>query len=91
MVHVAYCIVTSAPELLPTVQIKIKGFTSKQIANQFLNYNIFMIFEIIHVHINLTFEVFTAVTMKNVVFWDIKSQFVLHRRHITSPLERSAS
>jgi hypothetical protein len=25
--------------------------------------------------------------MKNVVFWDIKSQFVLHRRHITSPLQ----
>jgi hypothetical protein len=33
------------------------------------------------------FEVFTAVTMKNVVFWDIKIQFVLHRRHITSPLQ----
>jgi hypothetical protein len=32
------------------------------------------------------FEVFTAVTMKNVDFWDIKTQFVLHRRHITSPL-----
>jgi hypothetical protein len=32
------------------------------------------------------FEVFTAVTMKNVVFWDIRTQFVLHRRHITSPL-----
>jgi hypothetical protein len=30
------------------------------------------------------FEVVTAVTMKNVVFWDIKPQFVLHRRHITS-------
>jgi hypothetical protein len=24
--------------------------------------------------------------MKNGVFWDIKPQFVLHRRHITSPL-----
>jgi hypothetical protein len=35
------------------------------------------------------FEVSTAVTMKNVVFWDIKVQFVLHRRHITSPLESS--
>jgi hypothetical protein len=32
------------------------------------------------------FEVLTAVTMKNVVFWDITTQFVLHRRHITSPL-----
>jgi hypothetical protein len=29
--------------------------------------------------------------MKNVVFWDIKPQFVPHRRHITSPLERPAS
>jgi hypothetical protein len=37
------------------------------------------------------FEVFTAVTMKNAVFWDIKSQFVLHRRHITSPLQSPAS
>jgi hypothetical protein len=37
------------------------------------------------------FEVFTAVTMKNVVFWDIKPQFVLHRRHITPPLQSSDS
>jgi hypothetical protein len=37
------------------------------------------------------FEVFTAVTMKNVVFWDIKTQFVLQRRHITSPLQSPAS
>jgi hypothetical protein len=36
------------------------------------------------------FEVFTAVTMENVVFWDIKTQFVLHRRHITSPLHSTA-
>jgi hypothetical protein len=31
------------------------------------------------------FDVFTAVTMKNAVFWDIETQFVPHRRHITSP------
>jgi hypothetical protein len=35
-------------------------------------------------------EVFMAVTMKNVVFWDIRTQFVPHRRHITSPLQSSA-
>jgi hypothetical protein len=29
--------------------------------------------------------------MKNVVFWRLKPQFVLHRRHITSPLQSSAS
>jgi hypothetical protein len=29
--------------------------------------------------------------MKNVVFWDIRPQFVLHRRHITSPLQCPAS
>jgi hypothetical protein len=29
--------------------------------------------------------------MKNVVFWDIKTQFVLHRRHITSLLQSPAS
>jgi hypothetical protein len=28
--------------------------------------------------------------MKNVVFWDIKTQFVLHRGHITSPLKSYA-
>jgi hypothetical protein len=32
----------------------------------------------------------TAVTMENVVFWDIKTQFVPHRRHITSPLQNPA-
>jgi hypothetical protein len=30
------------------------------------------------------FEGFKAVTMKNVVFWNIKSQLILHRKHITS-------
>jgi hypothetical protein len=37
------------------------------------------------------FDVFTAVTMKYTVFWDIKHQSVLHRRHITSPLQSSAT
>jgi hypothetical protein len=32
-------------------------------------------------------NVSTAVTMKNSVFWDIKPQFVPHRKHITSPLQ----
>jgi hypothetical protein len=31
------------------------------------------------------FEVFTAVNMKNAVYWGIKPHFVPHRRHITSP------
>jgi hypothetical protein len=35
----------------------------------------------------IKFEVFTAVTMKNAVILDIKTQFVPHRRHITSPLQ----
>jgi hypothetical protein len=30
-------------------------------------------------------------TMKNAIFWGIKPQFVLHRRHITSPLQSPAS
>jgi hypothetical protein len=37
------------------------------------------------------FEVFTAANMKNAVFWDIKTHFVLHRRHITFQLKRPAS
>jgi hypothetical protein len=36
------------------------------------------------------FEVFTAVTMKNAVFWDIRKQFVPHRKHIASPLQSPA-
>jgi hypothetical protein len=36
------------------------------------------------------FEVSTAVTMKNAVFWDIETKFVLHRRHITSLLQSLA-
>jgi hypothetical protein len=39
---------------------------------------------------HVRFEVFTAVTMKNVVSWDIIIQFVPHRRHITSPLQSPA-
>jgi hypothetical protein len=39
----------------------------------------------------LSSEVFTAVTMKNAVFWNIKSQFVSHMKHIRSPLQRPAS
>jgi hypothetical protein len=37
------------------------------------------------------FEVFTPVTMKNVVFWDIKTQFVPHSTQVTSPLQSPAS
>jgi hypothetical protein len=35
-------------------------------------------------------EIFTTVTMKNAVFWDMKAQFVPHRKYITSPLQRPA-
>jgi hypothetical protein len=38
---------------------------------------------------DVRFEALTAVTMKVGVFWDIKSQFVLHRRHIMSPTQSS--
>jgi hypothetical protein len=41
-------------------------------------------------HMYVRYEVFTAVTMKNAVFWDIKTQFVPHGRHITSPLHSPA-
>jgi hypothetical protein len=36
------------------------------------------------------FEVLTAVTMKNGVFWDTNTPFVPHRTHITSPLQSPA-
>jgi hypothetical protein len=37
------------------------------------------------------FEVFTALTIKSAVFWEIKPQFVRHRTHITFPLQSPAS
>jgi hypothetical protein len=39
---------------------------------------------------NVGFEILTEVTMKNTVFWDIKSLFVPHRKRITSPLQSPA-
>jgi hypothetical protein len=39
---------------------------------------------------NVRFEVFMAVSMKNAVFWDIGTQFIPHRKHITSPLHSPA-
>jgi hypothetical protein len=36
------------------------------------------------------FEVFTAVTMKNPAFLDVKSQFIPHRKYITPQLQRPA-
>jgi hypothetical protein len=41
--------------------------------------------------INIQIDVLTAVTRKNVDFWDIKTQLVPHRRHIISPLQSPAS
>jgi hypothetical protein len=41
-------------------------------------------------HIHVKFEVFTAVTMMNADVWDIKTQFIPHRRHTTSPLKSSS-
>jgi hypothetical protein len=38
---------------------------------------------------HVRFEVFAAVTMKNVVFWDIETQFVPHRRLYVSTTESS--
>jgi hypothetical protein len=36
------------------------------------------------------FENLTAVTIKNAVSWDIKTQFVPHKKHITSPQQSPA-
>jgi hypothetical protein len=40
---------------------------------------------------NVSFEVFTVLTMKNVVFWDIKTQLLPHKEHVTSPLQSPVS
>jgi hypothetical protein len=39
---------------------------------------------------SVRFEVFMVVTMKNAVFWDIKTQVILPREHITSMLQSPA-
>jgi hypothetical protein len=36
--------------------------------------------------ITVRLEVFMTVTMKNAAFWDIKTQFIPHRKHILSLL-----
>jgi hypothetical protein len=41
-----------------------------------------------HAEIHVRSEV--LVTMKNFIFWDIKIQFVPHRRNITYPLQSPA-
>jgi hypothetical protein len=45
----------------------------------------------VHLRKLLPFYTFSGYTgnckMMNVVFWNIKTHFVLHRRHITSPLQ----
>jgi hypothetical protein len=41
--------------------------------------------------IQLCEEYYRILSIKNVVFWDIKTQFVLHRRHITSQIQSPAS
>jgi hypothetical protein len=46
---------------------------------------------IIHLVKRVRFEVSTKVTMKNAVFWNIKTQFVPHMKHITSRLHRPSS
>jgi hypothetical protein len=39
----------------------------------------------------LRFEIFTAMIIKNSVIWVMEAQFVLHKGHITSPLQSPAS
>jgi hypothetical protein len=39
----------------------------------------------------VAFEVFTEMTVKNALFWDIRTQFIPHRRNITSLLQSPAS
>jgi hypothetical protein len=39
----------------------------------------------------IRFEVFTAVTLKNAIFWDIKAQFTPDKKHNMSPLKSPAS
>jgi hypothetical protein len=55
-----------------------------------LNYFLRLMFQnVILVYVG--FEVFEVATIKNVVFWGLKTKFVLHRRHITSRLQSAAS
>jgi hypothetical protein len=66
---------------MKVLNIQVRSFISSVTSTntKFANFRLFV-----------RFEVFTAVTVKNVVFCDIKPQFVFHRRHITSTLQSSA-
>jgi hypothetical protein len=76
---------------LDSLSVALKYFTNK------INFNKIIVEkqnkwkQINTLRVRARFEVFTAVNMKNAVFWDIKTQFVLHRRHITSPLQSPAN
>jgi hypothetical protein len=39
--------------------------------------------------VGVGFKVFTAVTMRNAMFWDIETPFIPHRNHIVSATETS--
>jgi hypothetical protein len=58
-----------------TLRTKVLNFTREEFVKQGSIYR--------------TFEVVTAVTMKNANFLDIKTQFVPHRKHIAWPLDFS--
>jgi hypothetical protein len=55
-------------------------------------------FDVLEIHckdqylqgMQVRFDVYKAVTTNNVFFWDMKSQFLHHRRHIVSPLQSLA-
>jgi hypothetical protein len=46
--------------------------------------------EKVMVYVLVEFEVSRAVTRKNIVFWNIKTPFIPHRKHITSLLQSPA-
>jgi hypothetical protein len=56
---------------------KFRGFES---ASELVGLDLFSC----KIDLNVRFEVFKAVTMKTAVFWDIESQFLPHRKHVSA-------
>jgi hypothetical protein len=79
----------------PTVLSYVALFTKRKYEILWLSYGIIkFLLNLARYYVRnfrtVLFKFITAVTMKNAVFWDIRTQFIPHRKHITCPLQSLA-
>jgi hypothetical protein len=92
--EIPFWYITSTPDLRP------KEFPIRRVSETLSIVTMWWAYDIDHSLVSsseirnkwrfIRLQVFTAVAMKNGVFWDITPQFILHRKHITSSLQSPA-